>query len=49
MFAQLLSYVRVAHKLGEHIPPFLAVFDREKAALMETKNALYFFKDKTIQ
>jgi hypothetical protein len=49
MFAQLLSYVNAAHKKGEHIPPFLAVFDREKSALMETKYALPLFKDKTIQ
>ncbi len=49
MFAQLLSYVRVAHKRGDEIPPFLAVFDREKAALMETKHALPLFKDKEIE
>jgi hypothetical protein len=49
MFAQLLSYVNAAHKKGEHIPPFLAVFDREKSALMETKYALPLFKDKSIQ
>jgi hypothetical protein len=49
MFAQLLSYVNAAHKKGEHIPPFLAVFDREKSALMETKYALPLFKEKTIQ
>ena len=36
MFAQLLCYVRDARKKGESIPPFLAVIDREKAALMET-------------
>ena len=36
MFAQLLVYVRLAHRKGEHLPPFLAVIDREKAALMET-------------
>ncbi|MDI9333567.1 MAG: hypothetical protein QM533_04250 [Cytophagales bacterium] len=49
MFAQLLSYVRAAHKKGDDIPPFLAVFDREKAALMETKHALPLFKDKEIE
>jgi hypothetical protein len=48
MFAQLLSYVRAATKRGEDIPPFLAVLDREKAALMETKYALPLFKDKDI-
>jgi hypothetical protein len=49
MFAQLLSYVRTATKKGEDIPPFLAVLDREKAALMETKYALPLFKDKDIE
>jgi hypothetical protein len=49
MFAQLLSYVRAATKKGEDIPPFLAVLDREKAALMETKYALPLFKDKDIE
>jgi hypothetical protein len=48
MFAQLLSYVRVAIKKGDDIPPFLAVLDCEKAALMETRNALPLFKDKAI-
>lgn len=48
MFAQLLSYVRAATKKGEDIPPFLAVLDREKAALMETRHALPLFKDKDI-
>jgi hypothetical protein len=48
MFAQLLSYVRVAQKNGETIPPFLAVLDREKAALMETQHALPLFKDKSV-
>lgn len=48
MFAQLLYYIRDAHKKGEPIPAFLGVFDREKAALMETKNALPLLKDKTI-
>ena len=45
MFAQLLFYVRDARKKGEHIPPFLAVIDREKAAIMETAKALPFMAD----
>jgi hypothetical protein len=49
MFAQLLSYVKVAHKRGDQIPPFLGVFDREKSALMETRHALPLFKDKDIE
>ncbi len=48
MFAQLLSYVRAAIKKGDDIPPFLAVLDREKAALMETRHALPLFKDPSI-
>lgn len=48
MFAQLLYYVRAARKLGDHIPPFLAVIDREKAAIMETQKALPLFNDKSI-
>lgn len=49
MFAQLLFYVRDARKRGEPIPPFLAVIDREKAALMETAKALPILADKSIQ
>jgi hypothetical protein len=49
MFAQLLCYVRDARKKGEHIPPFLAVIDREKAALMETAKALPILADKSIK
>jgi hypothetical protein len=49
MFAQLLCYVRDARKKGEQIPPFLAVIDREKAALMETAKALPILADKSIQ
>lgn len=49
MFAQLLYYVRDARKKGEHIPPFLAVIDREKAAIMETAKALPILADKSIK
>lgn len=49
MFAQLLFYIRHARKKGEHIPPFLAVIDREKAAIMETVKALPILADKTIK
>jgi len=48
MFTQLLFYVRAARKSGERIPPFLAVIDREKAAIMETAKALPILEDKTI-
>jgi hypothetical protein len=49
MFAQLLFYVRDARKKGEHIPPFLAVIDREKAAIMETAKALPIMADTSIK
>lgn len=49
MFAQLLFYVRDAQKKGKHIPPFLAVIDREKAAIMETAKALPIMADKSIK
>lgn len=49
MFAQLLFYVRDARKKGEPIPPFLAVIDREKAAIMETAKALPILDDKSIR
>ena len=49
MFTQLLFYVRDARKKGEHIPPFLAVMDREKAAIMDTAQALPILMDKTIK
>lgn len=48
MFGQLLVYVRAARKRGEPIPGFLAVIDREKAAIMPTEKALPIFDDKTI-
>lgn len=49
MFAQLLFYVRDARKKGERIPPFLAVIDREKAAIMETAKALPILADRSIK
>ncbi len=48
MFGQLLVYVRAARKRGEPVPGFLAVIDREKAAIMPTEKALPIFDDKTI-
>lgn len=48
MFAQLMVYVRAAHKRGEPIPGFLAVIDREKAALLPTELALPILDDKDI-
>jgi hypothetical protein len=48
MFAQLLFYVSAAKKLFEAIPAFLAVIDREKAAIIPTQKALPLLDDKTI-
>jgi len=48
MFAQLLFYIRAAHKRGEAVPAFLAVIDRAKAAMMPTDKALPLLDDKTI-
>jgi hypothetical protein len=39
MFTQLLHYVQVALNKGEHVPPFLAVIDTEKAAIMKSADA----------
>lgn len=49
MFAQLLFYVRAARKKGEHIPAFLTVIDRQKAAIMPTAKALPILDDKDIK
>lgn len=48
MFGQLLFYLRAARKSGEHIPAFLAVIDREKAAILPTDLALPILADKSI-
>jgi hypothetical protein len=48
MFGQLLVYVRAAQKRGEPIPGYLAVIDRDKAAIMPTEKALPIFEDKAI-
>lgn len=49
MFTQLLHYVQVALNKGEHIPPFLAVIDTEKAAIMKTSDVLPFLAKKTVK
>lgn len=49
MFTQLLFYVQAALKKGEDVPPFLAVLDREKAALMETARVIPFLKKNTLK
>lgn len=49
MFTQLLHYVQVALNTGETVPPFLAVIDTEKAALMKSTDVLPFLSKKTIK
>ena len=48
MFAQLLFYIRAAKKRGEAVPAFLAVIDREKAAIMPTERAQPLLDDNII-
>lgn len=49
MFTQLLHYVQDGLNKGEELPPFLAVMDTEKAALMKTADVIPFLKKKTIK
>ena len=49
MFTQLLHYVQVELNRGDPIPPFLAVIDAEKAALMKTSDVLPLLERKTIK
>ena len=49
MFTQLLHYVQVALNKGETVPPFLAVIDTEKAALMKSADVLPFLAKKTVK
>ena len=49
MFTQLLHYVQVDLDKGEPLPPFLAVIDTEKAAIMKTADVLPFLKKKAIK
>ncbi|MGV6840180.1 MAG: hypothetical protein ACWA40_08310, partial [Planktomarina sp.] len=49
MFTQLLHYVQVALNKGENIPPFLAVIDAQKAAIMKTSDVVPFLQLKTIK
>lgn len=48
-FTQLLHYVQVALDKGEVIPPFLAVIDTEKAAIMKSADVLPFLAKKTVK
>ena len=49
MFTQLLHYVQDGLNKGETLPPFLAVIDTEKAALMKTSDVLPFLAKKTVK
>ena len=49
MFTQLLHYVQAALNKGETVPPFLAVIDTEKAALMKSADVLPFLSKKTVK
>ncbi len=49
MFTQLLHYVQQAFNKGEELPPFLAVIDTEKAALMKTKDIFPLLERKAIK
>ena len=49
MFTQLLHYVQAALNKGEAVPPFLAVIDTQKAALMKSTDVLPFLAKKTVK
>ncbi|MEI8005989.1 MAG: hypothetical protein WCI48_07265 [Bacteroidota bacterium] len=49
MFTQLMHYVQDALNKGDYIPPFLAVIDTQKAALMKSEDVLPFLAKKTIR
>jgi len=49
MFTQLLHYVQQALNKGEYVPPFLAVVDTQKAAIMKSADVIPFLEKKTIK
>jgi len=49
MFTQLMHYVQVALNKGEYVPPFLAVIDTKKAAIMKSVDVIPFLEKKTIK
>jgi predicted CoA-binding protein len=40
MFTQLMHYVQQALNRGEYVPPFLAVIDTKKAAIMKSVDVI---------
>lgn len=49
MFTQLLHYVQQSLNHGEKVPPFLAVIDTEKAAIMKSSDVIPFLEKKTVK
>lgn len=49
MFTQLMHYVQQALNKGEQVPPFLAVIDTKKAAIMKSADVIPFLEKKTIK
>jgi hypothetical protein len=49
MFTQLMHYVQEALNKGDYVPPFLAVIDTQKAAIMKSEDVLPFLAKKTIK
>jgi hypothetical protein len=49
MFTQLMHYVQDALNKGEYVPPFLAVIDTQKAAIMKSIDVIPFLEKKTIK
>ena len=49
MFTQLMHYVQDALNKGHYLPPFLAVIDTKKAAIMKSEDVLPFLAKKTIK
>ena len=49
MFTQLMHYVQQALNKGEYVPPFLAVIDTQKAAIMKSADVIPFLQKKTIK
>jgi len=49
MFTQLMHYVQQALNKGEYIPPFLAVIDTQKAAIMKSADVVPFLAKNTIK
>jgi hypothetical protein len=49
MFTQLMHYVQQALNKGDYLPPFLAVIDTQKAAIMKSADVIPFLEKKTIK